>query len=690
MIAEAAAPQVAVREATEALWVSRDPFIVGVRHHSPALAAAMPRILDEFAPERVLIELPMELEPWIEWLAHPDTIAPIALAAVREDGGDLSFYPFADFSPELAAIRWAVRAGIPIGACDLPWSSSGWRSTPDQTAERATDAGGESLTGHLYRATGVHDGEELWDRLVEVRAPGSSPEAIRRAALSVGWALRRSSAQISETDLQREAWMRQEIERPGGRTAVVVGAFHAPALIRSAAASSRPGAPSDKRSSKVVTSLIRYTFPLLDSRSGYPAGIRDPEWQQAAFESGLDGAAIGHRTGAFAVLIAAAMRDAGHAAGTVDAMEVLRVATDLARLRGVAAPGRELVEACAAVLGQGEPLGRGRAVARAMGHVLVGGRRGRLPADAPRSGLGPHVEELVATLRLPGPGDPAVEMRLDPLRSDLDRRRHIALQRLTVCGVPYGRLREGAALGAETLTQHWTLGWEPATSAMVDLAGLHGVTLGQASEGAIRSAMARAMSEHGGVTPAMHLASLHRATECSLAAFAEELLGGLQGAFLDDAGLAELVIALEQVERIGRAHVPGFTPSKALAGRLTGEIQPQLLTAAVRRLEGVSGSDRAEDAAALATLVRRVDADDGDVGGARIWLGARPDRTAGIAAHAGRLGGRPRAHRTSQARRLRGTPRILDRCRHRRRVPRDAERPPARHEPGGGPVPRVR
>ena len=145
--------------------------------------------------------------------------------------------------------------------------------------------------------------------------------------------------------------------------------------------------------------------------------------------------------------------------GTVDAMEVLRVASDLARLRGFAAPGRrELVEACAAVLGQGEPLGRGRAVARAMGHVLVGARQGRLPADAPRSGLGPHVEELVAALRLPGPGDPPAEMRLDPLRSDLDRRRHIALQRLTVCGVPYGRLREGAALGAETLTQHWTLG----------------------------------------------------------------------------------------------------------------------------------------------------------------------------------------------------------------------------------------
>ena len=136
--AEAAAPEEVVRNASEALWASRDPLIIGVRHHSPALAAAIPAILDDFAPERVLIELPMELEPWIEWLAHPDTIAPVALAAVREDGGALSFYPFADFSPELAAIRWASRAGVPVAACDLPWSSNGWRSTP---RERAAPAG---------------------------------------------------------------------------------------------------------------------------------------------------------------------------------------------------------------------------------------------------------------------------------------------------------------------------------------------------------------------------------------------------------------------------------------------------------------------------------------------------------------------------------------------------------------------
>src|SRR6185503_474966 len=93
------------------------------------------------------------------------------------------------------------------------------------------------------------------------------------------------------------------------------------------------------------------------------------------------------------VNICRALREQGHAAGVPDARESSRLATDLARLRGLAAPGRrEVIEAVQSGLAQGEPLGRGRAVATAMQRVLVGRRRGRLAPATPRSGLLPHVE----------------------------------------------------------------------------------------------------------------------------------------------------------------------------------------------------------------------------------------------------------------------------------------------------------
>ncbi|WP_239116219.1 DUF5682 family protein, partial [Streptomyces sp. SID8499] len=142
-----------------------------------------------------------------------------------------------------------------------------------------------------------------------------------------------------------------------------------------------------------TTSLIPYTYALLDERSGYPAGIRDPEWQDMVLHAAGDPAALEEALTRAAVRICAELRDLGHPSGPADAREISRLAADLARLRGLPAAGRgELVEAVQTVLAQGEPYGRGRAVARAMERVLVGSRAGRPAPRAPRSGLAPAVE----------------------------------------------------------------------------------------------------------------------------------------------------------------------------------------------------------------------------------------------------------------------------------------------------------
>src|SRR5205814_5104495 len=110
---------------------------------------------------------------------------------------------------------------------------------------------------------------------------------VRRAALLVGWALRRDAVRdggVAPLDLRREAWMRRCLAEAGDRRAVaLVGAFHTPALIGAFHAPAVSGLEPVSASGpgEVATSLVPYTFGLLDSRSGYPAGIRDPQWQQA-------------------------------------------------------------------------------------------------------------------------------------------------------------------------------------------------------------------------------------------------------------------------------------------------------------------------------------------------------------------------------------------------------------------------
>ncbi|MFF0739096.1 DUF5682 family protein [Streptomyces sp. NPDC004111] len=644
------------------------PFLIGVRHHAPSLAAVLPALLDEAAPDVLLVELPAEFQPWLGWLAHEETQAPVALAAVPADGSGQgpaaergpAFYPFADFSPELVALRWAARNGVPAVACDLPLADRAWArggsEAPAPGADSAPVPGeGYGLSAALRARLTGRDGDALWDRLVETRAPGSTPEALRRAALLTGWALRHEAEAgngVQVTDLAREACMRGHVAEAlaaGRRPAVVVGAFHTPALLPSAAgagpgsvadAADTPAAPDgsaagghgrDADGADVCTvSLVPYTYPLLDSRSGYPAGIRDPEWQHTVLDAAGDPAALHEALVRTAVRVCATLREQGHPYGPADGREVVRVAGDLARLRDLPAPGRgELLEAVQTVLGRGETYGTGRAVARALEHVLVGARTGRPAPAAPRSGLGPAVEAETAALSLPGPDDAHArtprDLRLDPARSALDRRRELLLRRLAVCGIPYAQEQAvtGAA-GSEGLTTRWQVRWTPATAAMLTAAGARGVTPAQAAEGVLRQRQAAERAEDG-PTAAQVVRGLTEAAGCGLPALADERLAELAAVLPASGTLPELLAGLDLLDRISAGHLPGLaTPggpsapdspsapdtadtASAARGARTAHATELLTSAAVRQVDGLTGSEEAGDARALLELAQRAD-----------------------------------------------------------------------------------
>lgn len=652
------------RAAVTALVDSTVPYLLGVRHHSPALAAAVPALLDASGAEVVCVELPADFQPWLPHVADPGTLAPVALAGAGENGR-LGFYPFADFSPELAAIRWARERGAEVVCCDLPMGDPRWNAqvlmaapgngpapvddTRNAVAGATAVAPSPAFADALAVAGSGRDGDDLWDRCVEVLAPGCAPDAVRRAALGVGWALRRdaeSAGGVPPVALAREAHMRDTIARAaaGGRkVAAVIGAFHAPALTDRAgaedagthtagtdgagaedvvpgpradgeASASASDSPSDSASAvgesvvegspPVVTSLVPYAFDLLDSRSGYPAGIQDPRWQQAVFAAGGDPESL-HGAAARAITdVCRELRAAGHTAGTGEATETLRMACDLASIRGLPAPGRsEVLEALTTVLGQGEPLGRGRALARALEVVLVGTDRGRIAPGTPRSGLGPSVETELAALRLPGPDDSGSrEVRLDPLRSALDGRREILLQRLEVCGAGYGEAVAVAGTGDGTaLTTRWRLSWTPAVPVRLDLAGIRGVTAALAAEGTLWEAFRRESAE-GGPTCALVLAGLRAAARCDLPALVAERLTDAAAVLPAAATLPELLEALDLMEALRRGHLPGTTPEGRQAAT---ELAADLLETAVRALPGLAGSDEPEDATALIALASR-------------------------------------------------------------------------------------
>jgi len=569
------------QEAPGALFESRAPWLLGVRHHSVACALAMPAWLEAAKPSRIYLEMPAELQPWIEWVGHPETDAPVALASVV-DGEVLSFYPLARFSPERVAIAWAVERGVEVVAFD---TSAGPKASAGKGAE--IDIG------------------PLWDRAVESRA-GGDPEDVRRAALRVGWALR-AAAEPRAEDLCRETFMRSRMTAPEGSVAIV-GAYHAAALLEEPLCFREVEAAEV---SDAVTSLVPYEHALLDERSGYPAGILDPGWHEAVFDALGEGATPDDVLSEEATKLVRLAREKDHPGATSAAYEIVRLARGLTRLRGQPHPTRaELVEAARTVLGRGGGVGFDRLLRNA----FVGVRVGKVAKDAPRSGLLAHFGDALEGLRLPGRGEVKTgetkELRLDVLRSDLDRRRHLALTRASIAGVRYGRRRRSeAAGGLETLQRIWEVAWTPATDASLAFAGRHGVTLKQAAAGTLTRDVERADSEDA-LGASRRLALLHDAFAAGLPAMATEWLEGWRDRWAEDADLPALVAFVELLGRVLAGHEPGIADDDPVVMACGGE-QAEIFRHAEQLLEGLAGSDRLEDARALMQLV---------------WLGGGGDR----------------------------------------------------------------
>ena len=556
--------------------------------------------------------MPPEFQEWIPWLAHKDTLAPIALAGCQEGGAGLCFYPFADFSPELATIRWAAQHGVPVQAFDAPVSERDYGFVRQTAKPRG-------LLDRLLQRTQASDVGQLWDALVESPAVASTAEQTRRAALMFGWALRWNDGGPALDDYRREAHMRSCIEAAAGqRCAAVIGSYHAAALLPEPKLWDMPDgcddvqntAESTEPAKQIATALIPYSFEQLDERSGYPAGIRNPMWHQQMFAA-TSAECMDHALVDLVVAVCRELRQARHPMNAADAQEVVRISRDLARVRNFATPGRqELIEALQLCLTQGQLYGAGRSVAAAMQTVLVGQRSGELPEDLPRCGLAPHIEDVFQRLRLPGAETLGQDkrMRLDPLRSALDRARYVVFQQLQVCQIPYATPEaDGSAGDRESLTSVWTVKWENSTAAMIALSSARGVTLRQAASGAVQKQWMIEESEWG----ADQLQAVHVAAECGFGDVVLRGLNWINGAFASSASLAELTVALSFADRVVMGHYPGLpsVDDQYLSEFCEPFLLPDslstvgLLQSAIARIDGIVGSDDEADVAALLDLL---------------------------------------------------------------------------------------
>jgi Family of unknown function (DUF5682) len=429
--------------------------ILGVRHHGPGSARAVRAALGALAPDMILIEGPPEAAPLLD---HVNSLVPpVAILAHAPDRpGRAAFWPFADFSPEWQAIRFAAAAGLPVRFVDLPAATV--LAGDDAAAEGERRPGGlisDDPLGWLSRAAGHDDPERWWEDVVEHRLAGDPLElftavseamaALRAAAEADGWA-------ASQRELRREAAMRQGVRaaiREGReRIAVVCGAWHAPALA------SLPPARVDSNlvrglpRVKASATWVPWTAQRLTYASGYGAGVASPGWYGHLWRS------EDHIAERWVARVAALLREADLAAPPASAVETVRLAETIAALRGRSLPGlSELTDAVLAVLCQGNEV----PLSLIHGRLVVGDELGVVPDEVPTVPLQADFEATCRRLRFrPTAADRQVEL---DLRNDTDRGRSRLLHRLRLLGIGWGTVVSSSSSG--TFREGWLLHWRP-------------------------------------------------------------------------------------------------------------------------------------------------------------------------------------------------------------------------------------
>jgi len=235
-------------------------------------------------PAAVLIEGPPDADELIPAITMEGMTPPVALLVHQTDDPRQSvFYPFAEFSPEWQALRWAVKNGVPVHFMDFPWQhrfALRTEATPreNQPVEPEPETVREDPLSWLARADGYSDSERWWNDRVEERG---DPAGLFPAVLEAMTALRTELA-LPETieEQRREAWMRRvmrETQRDVlGEVAVVCGAWHAPVLAQLPKVSADNELLKGLSKVKVAATWVPWTFARLCTASGYGAGIDSP------------------------------------------------------------------------------------------------------------------------------------------------------------------------------------------------------------------------------------------------------------------------------------------------------------------------------------------------------------------------------------------------------------------------------
>lgn len=361
--------------------------LLPVRHHSPACAFHVSRAISALRPSVILVEGPDNANSLIPVMVHEDTKAPFAIYYSYHDqsariSGEKEhykcYYPFLDYSPELAAFRVGKKLGIETAFIDLPYgdilaASQEGRGLLKADEEKSNYNDDYLLSRNEYlrqlcEKTGLRSFDEFWEKYFELNGITESDEKWFGNLLTYCALARENTPRESmEEDgcLARERFMAERIREYGAKLAetegivlAVTGGFHTPGL--KVLLEEKPAKEKGKKD-KVPEKdqgvyLMPYSMEAADALNGYASGMPFTGFYQKIWE-GLQETETPYGDAVLDMIVTAGKetrRKEGYLS-TYDEICACAMAKGLADIRGKRQPGAyELLDAVLSSFVKGE------------------------------------------------------------------------------------------------------------------------------------------------------------------------------------------------------------------------------------------------------------------------------------------------------------------------------------------------
>ncbi len=486
---------------------------LGIRHHGPGSAKAVLKVLAADPPNVLLIESPADAEGLLQFVSlqteeegvpshqssiknHQSLTPPVAMLVYSpKDISQASYLPFAEFSPEWQAIKFAVERDIPVRFMDLPMSVNFTLDEMEKNSPQGKMDYFKKMTpeerlfrqdpmGHLAKLAGYTDSERWWEVMFE---SGENETGLFETIREMTTALRESTEESPRT-LLREAFMRQAIRKAQKEgfenIAIVCGAWHVPALtdLKKTKASQDAALLRGIKKTKTTATWIPWSYDRLTFGSGYRAGINSPAWYELLFSEKKEAATR------WMVNVARLFREEDLDASSAHVIEAIRLSETLATLRGLAVPGiDELKEAAVTTICEGSP----EKLELIENKLVTGSRVGSVPDGIPAVPLQKDIERTVRSARLGKYWENTEEQWLGAtaakphggidLRSGPGKMKSHLLHRLNLLDISWGTMMElNRHQSAGGFTEFWKLQWSPEFAIRMIEMGAWGNTLEEA------------------------------------------------------------------------------------------------------------------------------------------------------------------------------------------------------------------